>query len=431
MQRILALTFLVVLLPAYSILAQSQKDGSIYSRFGLGERQQFFTSRSQAMGGGGYALAGIRYTNFANPAALSDQILTRFAGGFSFESIKVSAEGFEQGTVASGTLSAVQIGFPLITNKTGLGISFSPYTRVSYRVDSPSSIISDPENGGETALISRFGGSGGIQKLSLATGHRVSPRISLGLSLDYLFGIIEESQGSSFNSTLFVDRTVEKTLRLRGLTATVGGRYVLPGLPTGKALVIGGTISLPTTLVGKRALALTTSVGSDTLSTTASGDVKLPLAWALGVAYQPEARWTFIADASYEGWSSFESDFDLPGYSASSNSEFDNRLRLSAGAEFWPASGRPFASYGSRIGYRLGVYSDQSYVSPDADESIRSVGITGGLSMPSLIRGTNIDLNIDIGRRGTTSNGLVKDRYIRFSLNINFGDRWFDRQPLG
>jgi hypothetical protein len=159
--------------------------------------------------------------------------------------------------------------------------------------------------------------------------------------------------------------------------------------------------------------------------------VKLPLAWALGVAYQPEARWTFIADASYEGWSSFESDFDLPGYSASSNSEFDNRLRLSAGAEFWPASGRPFASYGSRIGYRLGVYSDQSYVSPDADESIRSVGITGGLSMPSLIRGTNIDLNIDIGRRGTTSNGLVKDRYIRFSLNINFGDRWFDRQPLG
>ena len=431
MQRIFALTFMAALLPAYSILAQSQKDGSIYSRFGLGERQQFFTSRSQAMGGGGYALGGTRYTNFANPAALSDQILTRFAAGFSFESIKVSAEGFEQGTVASGTLSAVQIGFPLITNKTGLGISFSPYTRVSYRVDSPSSVISDPENGGETPLISRFGGSGGIQKLSLATGHRVSPRMSLGLSLDYLFGIIEESQGSSFNSSLFVDRTVEKTLRLRGVTATAGARYVVPGLPKGKALVIGGTFSLPTTLTGKRALALTTKIGSDTLSTTASGDVKLPLAWALGVAYQPEVRWTLIADASYERWSSFESDFDLPGYSASSNSGFDNRLRLSAGAEFWPAGGRPFANYGSRIAYRLGVYSDQSYVSPDEDEPIHSQGITAGLGIPSLIPGTNIDLNIDIGRRGTTSNGLVRDRYIRFSLNINFGDRWFDRLPLG
>ncbi len=431
MQRILALMFLVSLLPAYSISAQSQKDGSIYSRFGLGERQQFLTSRSQAMGGGGYALAGTRYTNFANPAALSDQVLTRFAGGFSFESIKVSAEGFDQGTVASGTLSAVQIGFPLVTNKTGLGFSFSPYTRVSYRVDSPASIIADPENGGDTPLISRFGGSGGIQKLSMASGHRISRNVSLGLSLDYLFGIIEESQGSSFNSTLFVDRTVEKTLRLRGLTATAGARYVVPGLPTGKALVFGATISLPTTLSGKRALALTTAVGSDTLSTTSSGDVKLPLALALGVAYQPEARWTLIADASYEGWSSFESDFDLPGYSAASNSSFDNRLRLSAGAEFWPAGGRPFANYGTRIAYRLGVYSDQSYVSPDEDEPIRSLGITGGLSIPSLIPGTNIDLNIDIGHRGTTSNGLVRDRYIRFNLNINFGDRWFDRRPLG
>jgi len=83
------------------------------------------------------------------------------------------------------------------------------------------------------------------------------------------------------------------------------------------------------------------------------------------------------------------------------------------------------------IAYRLGVYTDRAYVSPMEGQSIRSVGITGGLSLPSLVPGTTIDLNVDVGQRGQSDAGLVKDRYIRFGLNINFGERWFDRLPLG
>jgi len=83
------------------------------------------------------------------------------------------------------------------------------------------------------------------------------------------------------------------------------------------------------------------------------------------------------------------------------------------------------------MAYRAGIYTDASYVSPDPSERIRSVGVTAGLSIPTAIPGTTIDLNIDVGRRGTTSNGLVEDRYFRFGLNINFGERWFDRIPLG
>jgi hypothetical protein len=108
-----------------------------------------------------------------------------------------------------------------------------------------------------------------------------------------------------------------------------------------------------------------------------------------------------------------------------------DRTRLAAGFEYWPGARRPFGPYFVRMAYRMGVYMDESYVSPHPSEPIRSVGVTGGLSVPTGIPGTTIDLNLDVGRRGTTSDGLVRDRYMKFGININFGERWFDRLPLG
>ncbi len=411
-----------------SAQAQSLNDGSIYSRFGIGERQLFNSSKAQAMGGGGYALSSTIYANFANPASLSDQFYTRFAGGLTYETISASADGFETGRLASGSLSGIQIALPLKVNRTGIGISFSPYTRVSYRVVGNSELTSDPENATSTPLVTRFNGNGGLYKLSIAAGHRLNSRFSFGLSTDLLFGILEETQGATFNSTQFVDRTVESSTRLNGIAATFGARWLVPGLKNGRSLVVGATATIPASLSGERALALTTAVGRDTLGTTTKGDMDLPLSVGVGFAFQPNPRWSLIADVTYEGWSSFKSDFSLPGYD-SSGSTFDDRIRISAGAEYWPAAGRNFATYGSRIAYRFGVYSDKSYVSPVTSESINSVGMTTGLSLPSLIPGTTIDFNFDVGRRGTTSNGLVRDRYVRFGLNINFGERWFDRLP--
>ena len=88
-----ALIVLSLLVPAAA--AQSQTDGSIYSRFGLGQREFYNSPRAQAMGGGGLALRSVNFTNHANPASLSDQVFTRFAGGLTFEGITESADGFE------------------------------------------------------------------------------------------------------------------------------------------------------------------------------------------------------------------------------------------------------------------------------------------------------------------------------------------------
>jgi hypothetical protein len=56
---------------------------------------------------------------------------------------------------------------------------------------------------------------------------------------------------------------------------------------------------------------------------------------------------------------------------------------------------------------------------------IHTVAATGGLSMPSLFPGTYVDLNAEIGRRGTISKDLVRDLYANISATINFGEQWF------
>ncbi|MDA0685035.1 MAG: hypothetical protein O2797_02205 [Bacteroidetes bacterium] len=426
-RSILAGAVIAFLLPALAV-AQRSNDGSVYTRFGLGDRQTWNSARGQAMGGGGYALPSTLYINMANPASLSDQILTRFAGGLTYQTLTTSSDGFESGRLASGSLSGVHAAFPIKINKTGIGLSLAPYTRISYRIQDLNTIAGEME---DTGVIREYSGNGGLYALTGGIGHRLSDNLSLGVSAQMIFGLLEEAQSSRFNNSLYTDRTVEKSTRLRGATASLGARYVVPGLPRGKGLVFGATLTLPTTLSGERIAALTTSVGTDTLGTTTKGDASIPVTIGAGVAFQPGEKWSLVADLLYEGWSSFSSDFDFPGYDHTANADLNNRVRISAGVEFWPAGNRPFASYGAKIAYRAGLYSDRSYTSPDPDQIIRALGVTGGLSLPSLLPGTTIDLNVDVGRRGSTSNGLVHDRYIRFGLNINFGERWFDRLPLG
>jgi hypothetical protein len=381
------------------------------------------------MGGGGIALSSFRYVNSGNPAGWYDQRVVRAGGSVLFQRLTEEADGFDRSTLGSGQFAAIQLGVPIYSRKTGLAFSFAPYTRLNYRVETRRMIEADGE---PVPYTFGFRGNGGIQKLSGGIGHELTNRFSVGASLDYLFGIIEHTETSEFNNTNYTDRTLVTGTRLRGLTGTFGAGF--SALGTGGSddeLVVSAVVTLPATLTGKRVRTLGTGETADTLAASPDGDVRLPLGFGAGVAWKPDPRWLIVGDILYEGWSSFESDFQFPGYDPASGGGLDNRTRLSAGVEFWPGAQRPFSGFLARTAYRFGVYTDSDYLSPDPSRRIRSIGVTGGLSLPSRIPGTTIDLNLDVGRRGTTENGLIQDRYIRFGLNLNFGERWFDRLPLG
>jgi hypothetical protein len=103
---------------------------------------------------------------------------------------------------------------------------------------------------------------------------------------------------------------------------------------------------------------------------------------------------------------------------------------MSGGVEFLPAGEDVLDSFFSRTAYRLGGYYERSYVSPVDGQNINVMAATAGLSLPTMLSGTRIDLNLEVGTRGTTSQNLVRDTFYGISLNVNIGERWFRERKL-
>lgn len=432
MSRFLSILVLAALLPA-SVAAQQEGEGSVYSRYGLGQLLPHYSSKSYALGGEGLAFNSTTFTNLANPASLSDQILVRLSGGMRFEGVETTDALDVQSKLSSSAFDGLTIGVPLRPNQIGLGFGFSKMTQVGYLIDVIKPLdLGDTVDSGEN-FGARFQGNGGLNRVSAALGYRVSPALSVGLRGDMIFGLIEDIQETVFQDARFVDAKIVRSTRMVGATAGLGARLSLRNLlRETDFLNVGLTLDLPTTLDATRVIADGRGETADTLQSEITGSAKIPMSVGLGVLYQPSPKLSVNADLRYEPWTEFSSDLSFPGYvPGTGGSNTDDRLRVSGGIEYFPAGRDLLAPFLQRTAYRLGAFMESGYVSPSGDQRVDSYGITSGLSLPTLGAGTRIDINLDVGTRGTAAGSLVRDRYIRIGIHLNFAERWFARRQLG
>jgi hypothetical protein len=421
---------LVLGLGAQAAAAQSSGNGTVYSRFGVGELNTFASSQSEAMGGGATALRSLNYATLSNPALLSDQVLTRLAVSGRYEQVFARNAQDETSRLASGTLEAVQLSFPLLARRLGVALSFKPFARTDYRSEAAGRLTSTVDT---TDYRVVFEGQGGLQELSAGTGYRVSDALSLGASVEVLFGILEDRRLTTFTNDSFIDTDVADALRLVGVTGTLGGHYTLDDVLGDGVLALGASLRLPTRLTGDVTRTEGENLDADTLA-VASGGLDLPWRARLGAAFQPDDRWTLVADATYAPWSTASSSFDGAGGTSPCPVGGDGTLRdawrLSTGAEWLPAGEDFSRGYLARTAYRLGVAVEQLYVSPVAGRTLYGYTVTGGVSLPTSVFGTRLDLNVQAGQRGTTADNLVRDTFYGISLNLNIGERWFQERRL-
>lgn len=432
----LGLTFLLALLLGPGLAhAQSNGDGSIYSRFGLGSLQTFSSPQSQAMGGGGYAIRSLNYNPTANPALWSDQVYTRLSLGGSYETVSATSGQGGTSQLAAGSIEALQFSFPLYDRKLGVGLSFQPFTQHNYRTRESGTL---PGNGGSSYDLN-FRGTGGLHSFRGGLGYRINEALRVGASVDVIFGILERRRSTTFDQNSGLqDTRVNDNTRLAGVGGTFGAHLALADvLQSDDALSVGAAVSLPTTLNGTRVLTASEErgVSSDTLSGPVDGEVSLPWRGRLGIAYQPDDRWTVTVDGLYEPWSTFSSSFSTQSafserVPAGGEETLTDRWRVSAGAELVPAGDDQFTGFFQQVAYRLGAYTEQLYVQPDGTTNLQTYAVTGGLSFPTALSGTRIDLNLRAGTRGTAENALVRDRFYGVSLHINFGEEWFQQRKL-
>jgi len=424
MRHLSVIVIPLMFMGAATASGQGRDDGSLYSRYGIGQLASFASSQAQALGGSSVGLISYNYLNFGNPASWSRQSFVRVAVGVQFDRLQAQDAIGRSEEFIRGGFNAIQIGFPFYAGRLGMGIAYEPYSRVHYRVSATATLQTSESE--ELPYQVNHEGSGGLYQARIGIGYKVTSWASVGASADMVFGIIEEGRRTIFDSVDLLQTNLVSNTRLFGIAPTAGLTLSLDGQDYEFVAAVSG--SLPITLDGTRTLTLGESLNTDTLETISNGNLKLPARIQGGVSFSYQNRWLISTEIRHEPWSKATTSLPLMTYNSN---HLRDRMRYSIGVELVPAGSSLQSSYLSRTAYRVGFYRDQLYASPVAGRDVVVIAVTGGLGLPTLFFGTRIDLSFEVGTRGSTDHNLIKDRFIGVSATLNIGERWFVKRKLG
>lgn len=393
---------------------------SPYTRFGVGNLvENGMDPRITAMGGLYYGMQGNNLINTANPASYAafDSVSFIFDGGiFGLITQLQTSTQTNQGDYIS--LSHLMFGFPVTKWwRTSLGIL--PFSYVGY------DIYSTEAREDFTEIQYVYQGSGGFSQLYWGNAFRIGKKLSVGFNMKYMFGSIIRSRGISFPDSIEIKNTyIRGSIKPSDIYGEVGIQYKA-SLPKGMFMVVGGAFS-PQFEINSKANFLTTTYFGDINSVQYSydtiqflvnqkGTFTLPIRTGFGVTVGKEGKWTAGADFLWQNWEKYE-------YYGTSDS-LVNKWNVAIGGEYIPDA-RSMNSYFQRIAYRLGGHYGKTplYLK---DKHLDEFGISFGLGLPIKKSKSTINLSLSMGKRGTIQNGLINERFIRFTVGVNVFENWF------
>lgn len=421
------LACLILLAMASSADAQRNNDGSVYSQLGIGTLEPSLSSQARAMGRAETALLSANYLPFSNPGTWSAQLLTRFTGSFNYQNVQFRNAAGESGQLSTSQLGPASFSFPVYQNRLGFAAVYAPFSRIGYRVRESGVVRGD-----STQYTSAFSGDGGLQSIRFGLGYRVTGNVRIGASFDLVTGILQRERSVTFpNGSGFAEAPITQETRMRGYTATIGTITSFSDVVREEDILrLAASARLPVSLEGTRVNTVGRTLDRDTLGTASDGQTRLPAELRLGLSYRPNEYVHFSADGLYAPWSRFESDFAFQGYRPNGSSRFTDRWKTGGGLEWRPAGSDQNADYLARTAYRVGGFVDRQYVRPVAGIDLTTYGVTAGLSLPTAMPSNRLDVSLEMGTRGSTGQGLVRDFYYDVSLVLNFGERWFMERAL-
>ena len=318
-----------------------------------------------------------------------------------------------------GTLSNLYFGFPVTKWwRTSLGVM--PYSNVGYDMQGDQVV----ENLGR--MVTTYSGSGGLNKAYIGNAFSPFKNFSVGVNMSYIFGTINKERSVTFpDSGAFYNTMIRTTAQLRKLNFDAGLLYKVV-LNEGRYMQFGVTYHPKQLLVGHAELitysyhydysnnvetpkdTLTYLVGDD-------GEVVLPESFGAGFVFGSTNRWFATADFNWQKWSQFRY--------LGSDPRLNDNLRVSIGGQFRP-SPVDIGKYYERINYRAGFRFEQSYLNVK-DARINDFGVSFGVGLPMKKSRSTINIAVELGTQGTTDNGLIKDKYVRFTIGSALQERWF------
>jgi hypothetical protein len=418
---------ILCLIGSFFLLANKAiaQDNSPYSRYGLGDLHNNQNTVNRGMGGVSQAYSDPQSVNFVNPASYSSLLLTTFDVGVEGGARSITDQGakFSSGF---GTLSYLQLGIPLITNKWGLNLGLRPVTRVSYNIQ---------ESGNGTffdtlriPLTSKYEGSGGLYQLYAGTGVRFG-HFSVGVNLGYLFGNIENHTRLTFpDPTMYASHRMFRTT-YNSFFYKVGVQYRAK-LKSDMDLTFGASGSLKQNMNARQEVLNETVqfdassnnyVTQDTVNYTKGdrGTVVFPQEFGAGIMLRKFDKWMIGVDFNSSQWENYEN--------FGSKDSLQNSWKLAIGGQFVP-NATALSGYWNRVAYRLGGYYGKDYLQLEG-VNMPTLGFTVGAGlpvrrMPYSNQYSMINLGFEVAHRGNNET-VLKENVYRISLGFTLSDKWF------
>ena len=420
---------MVLIICGLSGFAQNNNTTSPFSRYGLGDLHHYGYGRTAAMGG---ASLGSRHSvqiNSANPASYNANDSLSFVFDFGIDGT------YSKYKSATGKMDVNDVNFRYfslswpVTKWFGAGMGIQPFSDMGYEV------AFSEEISGVGNAYHNYSGDGTTSKAFF--GASVSPfkGLSLGANLNYIFGRITQNTGIGFDSAdLFYISKVEGT-RLRDFTLTYGLQYDLK-LKENQYLTFGATFENQSDLTAlhsvysQKIITVSSSSLSDTLeySPESKSFIKLPSTFGIGLSYSKINKLEINADYYYAGWSK-ATFFGEKLYNPSTdNVDLVNQSRISAGFEYIPEA-FSIRSYFKRVRYRAGIHHESSYLKLN-NHQIKEFGVSFGAGFPFPKSKSTANFALEFGKKGTTTDNLVRNNYTKFSLYLNLYDYWFVKRKF-
>lgn len=421
------LVLLILVLAGSGVYAQRASTSSPYSRFGLGQLRGDLLPQTRAMGG---ISTGVRYLNgygninTGNPASYSALGLTTIDVGV-FGNITELSRDTRSEASYNFALSHINFGIPL-GRPGGISFGIMPYSDVGFSYAIPTTVDT-------TNVRTVYAGAGGTTKAYFGYGVQLNKNFSVGANVSYLFGTLESINSVEFpNDIGALNVRKDSSQYVNGFSFDYGIQYFQP-LGKSVALTVGysGNAGRPLNTRASRIITRTpTSVEDDfenlpvdTVDTYEGQNqrISMPMRHALGFTISKHNNWVVGGDVHFAKWS----DFRIGDYHPGLNDSYG----FAIGGQVTPDI--TSVSYFNVVDYRLGFKYDRSYVHLN-NQDINQMAITVGFGfpLPSLFGGSfyKINLSTEFGQMGSTSNNLVRERFINFNLGFTLNERWFQRR---
>jgi hypothetical protein len=414
----------ICLLFSLAIFAQ-ESTSSPYSFYGIGDIKFKGSVENRSMGSISVLQDSI-HINIQNPTQLACLKLTGLALGGTYANTKSKTET-QEAKARRTSLDYMIVGIPV--GKVGIGFGLIPYSSVGYKIGR-TAYVTNNNNDTIRSIISRYNGIGGVNKVFLGFGYRLTKNINIGGDLQYNFGTIE-TKSLQYQTDLQYGSRENNVSDLRGVNFDLGITYQtkvnskysffssLAYTPEA-VLTSGNTRNIE--IVQLLSTSAVSVIERQNISVEDT-KIKLPSKLSFGSGFGQVKKWLVGGEITFIQNSVMSNRFtDING------ATFENSVRYSLGGFFIP-NYNSYSSYYKRMVYRGGVrYENTGLVIQN--KSITDFAANIGLGMPLGGTFSNINIGLEIGKRGTKYYNLVEENYINISVGLSLSDKWFVKRKF-